>query len=379
MFKTFILKKIIFIFIIFFLCFSLLNGLESDDKMRTVAILFSATNEIEDDLFEILVEHFTIQITNSNRRYMIISRDWINKVLEQLNLKKRDIFNDKIAIEIGKLAEAELVISCAITGSRGSYNVSVRGIDVKKGNALFSIQEQTKNKNELDKIIGQLGTSLSKGDNEKDKLEKERLEKERLEKEKLEKERLEKEAEEREKIMAKFTKNERSFIDKFYRRVWGFSVDDRRLSLLKYKQFIWVGIGLAIAGGTIFLSGLISMIANLLYYEEFKNVIEIPQTYDNNGNIVNRQTETYRTTYEKTAYILGGILMPTGATIVLLSAIPFLFSYIIATIYKKETGEKLTFFDRVNLNIGFSNAECKTQNAELKIINELRFSITILL
>jgi len=44
-----------------------------------VAILFSASGEIEDDLFEILAEHFTIQINTYNKNYMIISREMQHK------------------------------------------------------------------------------------------------------------------------------------------------------------------------------------------------------------------------------------------------------------------------------------------------------------
>ena len=216
---------------------------------------------------------------------------------------------------------------------------------------------------------------------ERERLEKERLERERLEKEKLERERLEKEAEERPKNeennqfehIFKFTKNEISFIDKFYKGIWGFPIDDMKLSSLKYRQFILVGIVLAITGETIFLTGLISMIAILLYHEDYKNVIEIPPTYDNNGNIVNREADTYRTTYKKTAYILGGILMPTGAIIASLSAIPFLFSYYIATIYQKRTGKKLNLFDRVNFNISFVMGNDIFNGNE----NKLNMSITI--
>ena len=90
---------------------------------------------------------------------------------------------------------------------------------------------------------------------EKEKLEKERNEKEKerflKEKERLLRENLINKTEEMAKNeentqssdMIKFTKNERNFIDKFYKGMWNFSLDDRRLSLLKYKQSIGAGIG----------------------------------------------------------------------------------------------------------------------------------------
>jgi len=310
-----------------------------------------------------------------------------------LNFKKRDIFNDNAAQQIGRATEAELAINCSVIASKNGYDVSVRGIDIESGNILFSENKQTRNKKELDKIVEQVvsvsKSNLEKESEEKAKLEKERLakekeekerlakekeekaklEKERLAKEKEEKERLEKEAKEKAKIekdnqsaeKGKFTKIEENFINKFYEGVWKFSLDDRDKSLLKYKQCIGVGIGLAATGGTIFLGGLIATIVTLVYYED----IDVPvDAYDNYGNLLNdyKNIETRRTRYQKTAPILGATIMPTGAIISIFSVIPFWFSYMIATIYKKETGAKLTFFDRVSIN-----AECRMQNAELRI------------
>jgi len=389
------LKRAFFI-ILFFSISILLNSAESRESLKTVAILFSASSEIEDDLFDILSEQFTIQITSTNRNYMIITRDYLNKILDNLKFKRRDTFNDDAAQQIGKLAEAELVISCSVVVSKNDYNVSIRGIDVLSGQILFSENRQTRNKKDLDEIIEQV-VSVSKSDLEKESAEKERLEKERLAKEKEEKERLEKdrlakekaekerlekdrlakelaekerllkEAEEKAKIeendksnesiektteKSKFTKNEEIFINKFYKKSWGFSLDDREKSLLKYKQSMGAGIGLAATGGTIFLGGLVSMVVIFVYYENIDNPLDV---YDNSGNLLNnyRNVKTQKIKYEKMAPILGATLMPAGVVIVSLSAIPFLFSYMIATIYKKETGEKLTFFDRVNFNIGF--------------------------
>ena len=49
----------------------------------------------------------------------------------------------------------------------------------------------------------------------------------------------------------------------------------------------------------------------------------------------------------------------------------------IAAIYKKETGEKLAFFERVNFNAEWSNnAKWKMQTAKWGIRNELRVWIS---
>jgi len=384
----------IFIFIILFFSISILTSAEPQEKLKTVVILLSASSEIEDDLFEILAEHLIIQITTSNKNYMIISRDYLNRVLSDLKFKKRDIFNDDTAQKIGKAVEAELVINCFVTMSKNDYNVSIRGIDVESGRPLFSERRQTKNKKDLDKIVEQI-VSASKSNIEKEKEEKDRLEKDReemakikaelanekstvakrdaelralqerikqyevklmeaekklLEKVKLEREQLaEEEAEKRfMELLGKsmYNKSEITFINKFYRGLWKFSPDDKDNNLLRYKLNFGTGIGLAASGGTILLAGIISTLVTALYYDEKKYVGEIKD----GGYMI----ETRRIIYIKNSPVLAGILIPTGSLLASLSTIPFFFSFMIMVIYKKATGERLSFFDRVNFNIGMT-------------------------
>jgi len=59
--------------------------------------------------------------------------------------------------------------------TRNNYSVSVKGVDVESGKALFSENKETKNKKELDKIVEQVA-SVSKTDLEKEREEKEKAE-----------------------------------------------------------------------------------------------------------------------------------------------------------------------------------------------------------
>jgi hypothetical protein len=309
-----------------------------------------------------------------------------------MKFKKRDMFDDKAAIKIGKQTEAELIIRCVITVTKNGYNVSVRGIDTDSGKALFTENRETKNKQDLNQIVEQLGTTASKDDAEKAVFEKSRLEQERLAKEAEEKARLEEETSRQTSVDRRqmeekteentqsakeniFTKNEERFIDTFYNKMWKFSIDDRRLSLLRYRQFIGVGIGLAASGGTILLAGVISTIVLSVYSEDVE-IINLVTENDKGESGNYNKIETGKRYYRSTAPIVGGILMPTGAIISVLSVIPFWFSYMIKTIYSKVTGDKLSFFDRMGFDIGFNNnAKCEMQNTEYII----RFSLTILI
>ena len=213
-------------------------------------------------------------------------------------------------------------------------------------------QEQIRLENERqEKIrleqVKQEQTKLEQERQEKLKLERERQEQIRLEQK--EKARLEREKEILEKAEkninisdeSKFTKGEGKFIDIFYERKWKFSLDDRDSNLLKYKQFIGFGTAL-IASGVVIIAGGVTSMVFMLTFVRTTNYL-----YDYHTEVKKSHP------YFNIGIILGGSIVPVGVILCAFSVIPFWFANMIATIYKKETGRKLAFFERVNLNIGF--------------------------
>jgi len=150
----------------------------------------------------------------------------------------------------------------------------------------------------------------------------------------------------------------------------GFSLRDR-------NKFMGIGISLVTVGTSTFLSGLISMIVLFYYYNDSVTFTE-EEEYDKNGILINEYVTkiTKRTSYQNIAPIFGSIFMPLGGIISILSIIPFLFCASINILHnkrKKENGEKLTFFDRMNFNVGF----IMVNNIFVEYENKLNLSMSI--
>ena len=124
----------------------------------------------------------------------------------------------------------------------------------------------------------------------------------------------------------------------------GFLLSDR-------NKFLGVGISLITVGMSTFLSGLISMVVLFNYYSDSEPSVIYT---DPDGNFEDQ--EITRTSYRNIATMVGSIFIPLGTIISILSIIPFSIAGYINALYnkrKKENSEKLTFFDRMNLNVGF--------------------------
>ena len=163
---------------------------------------------------------------------------------------------------------------------------------------------------------------------------------------------------------SKFTKEDEKDVILEY---GGFSLRDR-------NKFLGVGITLITFGMSTFLFGLISTIVTLNYYKIETTTI---QKFDENGKPYNEVTTT-RTNYRKLAPFLGSIFMPLGGIISIFSIIPFSICVSINAQHnrrKKENGEKLTFFDRMNLNIGFVTESNTFREYENKL--DLSMSISL--
>ena len=413
-------KKTIFVLIIFSI--SILTGAE--EKIRVAILPFSSKN-IDKDLLEVMFQSFTTTMVDA-KVYSIVERSQLDKAIYELKFQRGDIFDDSSASALGKMAGAQIVIlgDVSFVSRTDTYYVNIRGINVTTGIVDFAKKDETKLEKDLVKVVDNMAKFISfgkdvkldnnenkkklerkkqelarqkehlekyrKAEQEKARLEKERLEREKQElakqKEQLEKERQEKDRKaeqekarlERERLAketeknrvnnissGKFNKSEENFINKYY-GAWGFSLDDRNNSFLKYKQSIGGGAALISIGGITFLTGLISMVVMFNYN---KIIIENEWVWSVKYAVKKQVYPAYGT-----APIVGGILMPVGGLLCIFSAIPFWFSYMIATIYNKETGRKLAFFERASFN-----AEFTMQTTQSRICNELRFCITILL
>jgi len=352
-------KRNIFVFIIFvisfFVCAEMKIKANEEIKTRIAILPFFGRGNINKDLLELLSENFGIKLTEIGE-YSVVERNELNKVLNELKFQKGDAFDDKSAVEIGKLAGAQIVVIGTVTLLDSDYFISVRGIDLKTGIVIFARVLDTSNKKDLVRMVEQLATSISKGDNIGININPNDPNNGKKPEESSKAEELRKVAQKNNQFMnrIRFVESERNFIDRYYNKIWGFTLDDGSRNFSKYRQSIGGGVALAVSGTTIFLGGVISLAVMFNYSQNTSYTELVVDYYDGLGNPVYVEEIVKRTTYYKdTAIILGSVLMPLGVIFLSLSAIPFYFAYKIYTLYKKTTGKKLTFFERVDLNIGF--------------------------
>jgi hypothetical protein len=347
------LKKHIFILISFFTPLMISGNEINGDELKTkaAAFLFSVKGEIKEEL-DILGERIKAQLTISRPYWGVINNNWLNGQLSNAGIKKGSMFNNEQIIDIGKMIEADIVIHCIIEPTDTGHNASIRGIDINTGETLFTTNERVIDKIDIERLEMEQQAKEQKAEEiERVQVAREQYEKYRLEREQLAKEADKKPATQDIKVEdSKFTKTEQKFIDTFYNKTWKFTLDDRNKSVLKYRQSIGVGIGLAVFGGLLISGGVASMVV-LLNLEE---TIDVETRGENESGETGTWYHKERVDYQTSAFIIGGSLISGGVLFLSLSAIPFWFSYMVAKIYKKETGERLAFFERVNFNIGFA-------------------------
>jgi len=355
-------KRNVFVFIIFvisfFTCAEMkIEANNGETKTRIAILPFSCRGNINKDLLELLSENFGIKLIEIGE-YTIVERSELNKALNELKFQKGDAFDDKSAVEIGKLAGAQMVIIGTVTLLDSDYFISVKGIDLKTGIVVFAKGLDTNNRRDLVRMVEQLAVSISKGDNSEINTTGDIIDKSREKlKEKEKAEKLRKVAQKNSQIInrVRFVESEINFIDRYYNKMWGFTLDDGNNNFLKYRQSIGGGIALAVSGTTIFLGGLISMVAVLNYSTVTTYTEMVVDYYDRLGNPVYVEETVKKTQYYRDiAAILGGSLMPLGAIFWTFSAIPFYFAYKVYTLYKKTTGKKLALFEKIDLDIGFA-------------------------
>ena len=321
-------KKNIFIFVIFFVAISYITGAEKEDKIR-VAVLpfFSKAKTISEEQLTTANVKFVNQITDIGK-YTVVERENLHKALDELKLQYGDMFDDKTASAVGKQAGAQMVIFGGINEpAKDSYYLWARMIKVETG--AIEIAKGIDANGDYDLInraIEELAGLMSGKTVVVKKVDIEKI----------------KQRNNQFTNKIDFKNSEKNFIEKYYNGSWGFSLDDGNRNFSKYQQSVACGIALTVTGPIVFLGGMIPMIVVLNYNK-------LIETKYDGEYIVKR----YKYPYYYLGPILGGTLMPIGAILSIFSSIPFWFAYMINTIYKKTTDEKLAFFDRVNFNIGF--------------------------
>jgi hypothetical protein len=119
-----------------------------DEGLTTLAVLEISGNGIQQTTLD-LVYGYTIDRVNRSKKYSIVERNALDKVLKELKISHSDIIDEKTATQIGKLSGAEYILISALILEKDTYYLSMRIISVKTGNV---IKTSVKNAKEADQI-----------------------------------------------------------------------------------------------------------------------------------------------------------------------------------------------------------------------------------
>jgi TolB-like protein len=325
-------KWIFFIIILSTLSSSIISANDTDKK-RLAVLPFSSSGNIDKATLDVMFENFTIVMVNAGI-YSIIERAQLDKALNELKFQRGDIFDDSSAAELGKMAGAQIVIFGSVNYAGDTYYVNVRGVDVATGVVSFGRREETKNKNDLVKMVDKLAVAISFGDTESTAA-------------------LQAKSSKLGSTSGNFSIKDQIFVEKYYEGKWNISTDDYAGSRLKFRIFNGVGIGLVVGGSTLFLVGLIPILVTA-YYREHTHIVVYEPDPDKRDDSYREKAEVAKIADISFWFVglpVGISLMAIGALIISLCSIPFLFANRVRTIYRKAAGEKLSFLERAKFDI----------------------------
>ncbi len=150
-----------FLFIIFIL-FSeyLFYPKEIEELPRIVIIELKSAVDDAKNYANVATEMLINGFMSSNK-FIVVEKNQINKVFEELKLKLTDNFNDYQVMEIGKLCKANIIVFGNISKLGSQINMNVRVINVELEEDIYIKNMNTTNENELYEQVKKLVDSIS--------------------------------------------------------------------------------------------------------------------------------------------------------------------------------------------------------------------------
>lgn len=139
---------------IFFFLLIFLNISFSQEKVK-IAILNFVPKGVDTTLTEAIVENLTTALIDT-KKYQIIERNQIDKLMTELKLQNSDDFNDNLREELGNLYGVKLVILGSVTRIGNNITINIRGVEVSTGSAQFAKNITTKNEDDIPELINVL-------------------------------------------------------------------------------------------------------------------------------------------------------------------------------------------------------------------------------
>ncbi len=112
----------------------------------SVAVLPFRSNDDAKDLTDSVTEKLIIQLVNL-RRFRVIERSALDKIMEEQKLGLSGFVDEETAIKVGKLAGADVIILGSINMQLGFVKISARGIDTETSVLIVAKEADSGNTN----------------------------------------------------------------------------------------------------------------------------------------------------------------------------------------------------------------------------------------
>ena len=134
---------------------------EFSTQEKRVAILpFSVKGNFDALYAEVAQDNFTTELIKGGA-YRVVERSQLDKAMKELKFQSGNDFDESSAMEVGKLAGAEIVAIGIVTALKNQIIVNIRGISVKTGIAEFAEREFIKTQDELLTVVEKIARKLS--------------------------------------------------------------------------------------------------------------------------------------------------------------------------------------------------------------------------
>ena len=138
-----------------------ITAAEFASQEKRVAILpFSVKGNFDALYAEVAQDNFTTELIKSGA-YRVVERSQLDKAMKELKFQSGNDFDESSAMEVGKLAGAEIVAIGIVTALKNQIIVNIRGISVKTGIAEFAEREFIKSQDELLTVVEKIARKLS--------------------------------------------------------------------------------------------------------------------------------------------------------------------------------------------------------------------------
>lgn len=110
----------------------MVEGIESQNKTTVAVIEFSNLNGSISAFGRFLAEKLISKLFET-RRFKVIERNLLNKIIEEYELSQSGVTTPELAEQLGKLLGVEAIISGTVTDMGGGFDVNARIIDTRTG------------------------------------------------------------------------------------------------------------------------------------------------------------------------------------------------------------------------------------------------------